>query len=382
MSPVRAWRGGGLAARLFTAQTLTAVVGAGTLWLVAAMVGPPLFREHLHEAAAHVDAETTRHVEEAYVSASAVATGVALLASLLAAVALSAYVSKRIAGPVGRLATAAEAVAVGRYETQVPEPALGLEFAALTASFNAMARRLDAVESTRRRLLADLAHEMRTPVATLDAYLEGLEDGVLTVDASTLAMLRTQTARLARLGDDMAAVSRAEEHQLDLHLLPTAPGSLLEAAMAAVVDRFAEAGVALTRDISPGLPMLRVDVERIAQVLGNLLDNALRHTTVGDEVSVSAHAAPDGRSVELVVRDTGEGIAAEHLPHVFERFYRVDTARDRAHGGSGIGLAIVKALVEAHGGTVIVSSPGAGAGATFIVRLPVTPDSSGQAASG
>jgi signal transduction histidine kinase len=200
--------------------------------------------------------------------------------------------------------------------------------------------------------------------------LEGLEDGVVAVDASTLSMLRTQTARLSRLGDDIAAVSRAEEHQLDLHLLPMAPGPLVEAAVAAAEERFTEAGVGLSADVSADLPVLRVDADRIAQVLGNLLDNALRHTTAGDEVTVTAHAMPEATGVELVVRDTGEGIDAEHLPHLFERFYRVDTARDRAHGGSGIGLAIVKALVEAHGGTVTASSPGVGAGATFTVRLP------------
>ncbi len=368
MSRAGGWRGAGLAARLFTAQTLTAVVSAATLWLVAAMVGPPLFRQHLHEATVHVDAETSRHVEQAYTSASAVAVGVALLASLAAALAVSAYVSRRIAGPVTRLAAAAGAVAAGRYDTHVPEPALGAEFTALTASFNAMAQRLDAVETTRRRLLADLAHEMRTPVSTLDAYLEGLEDGVVSVDAATLTMLRTQTGRLARLADDITAVSRAEEHQLDLHPAPVQPADLVAEAVAAADDRFADAGVTLRKDVGAQLPDLHVDPDRIAQVLGNLLDNALRHTPAGGEVIVTARATPHG--VEVAVRDTGEGIPAEHLPHVFERFYRVDAARDRARGGSGIGLAIVKALVEAHGGAVTASSPGIGHGATFTVTLP------------
>lgn len=360
----------GLAARLFTAQTLTAAVGAATLWLVEASVGPPLFREHLHEARLHVNAAATRHVEEAFVSASAVALAVALIASLAAAVAISGYASRRIAGPVTRLAAAAAAVAGGRYDTQVTEPALGAEFADLTASFNAMARQLGAVETTRRRLLADLAHEMRTPVATLEAYLEALADGVVQVDAETIAVLRAQTARLSRLAEDVTSVSRAQEHQLELHRVPTPVAQLLASAVAAAQDRYRAAAVGLRCEVEPALPEIRVDRERIGQVVGNLLDNALRHTGPGGEVSLTAVADRERGGVEIAVTDTGEGIAAEHLPHVFERFYRVDSARDRGHGGSGIGLTIVQALVEAHGGTVAATSAGPGKGARFSVRLP------------
>jgi signal transduction histidine kinase len=368
--------GRGLATRLFIAQTLVALVGAVTLGLVAAAVGPPIFHTHLHRALGRVNAETSMHVEDAFRSASAVSVSVALLASLVAALAISAYVSRRIAGPVVRLAAAASDVAAGHYAVRVQPPAIGAEFATLTASFNAMAGRLETVEATRRRLLADLGHEMRTPVSTIDAYLEGLEDGVVTVDAATIAMLRSQTSRLARLADDISAISRAEEHQLQLHPQPTTADALITPVLEAFRDRYSERGVTLTTQLQPGLPPLQVDPERIGQVLTNLLDNALRHTPPGGSVTVTARTASAGRpgsapaAVALVVTDTGEGIAAEHLPHVFERFYRVDQARDRAHGGSGIGLAIVKALTEAHGGTVRVASDGPGQGAQFTVCLP------------
>jgi two-component system, OmpR family, sensor histidine kinase BaeS len=363
-------RGRGLATRLFLAQTLVAVVGAATLWLVASAAGPAIFRRHLHRAVGHVDATTSRHVEEAYRSASAVSVSVAMAASLIAALAISAFITRRIAGPVVRLASAAGDVADGHYDVRVAAPAIGTEFTALTDSFNEMATRLESVETTRRRMLADLAHEMRTPVATLDGYLEGLEDGIVTVDEQTLGMLRIQTARLARLTEDITAVSRAEEHQLDLNAHHVRVEQLLDAAVDSLADRYAEHGVTLTLDAQGGLPAVRVDPDRIGQVLTNLLDNALRHTPADGSVTVTARPADNGRAVQVTVADTGAGIPAEHLPHLFERFYRVDRARDRAHGGSGIGLSIAKALVEAHGGTITAASAGQGRGAMFTFTLP------------
>ncbi|MBX6371046.1 MAG: HAMP domain-containing histidine kinase [Acidothermus sp.] len=361
----------GLAARLFIAHLLVVIVAAITLWLVATAVGPPIFHGHLRYVVGRVDPLTSRHVEDAFRSASAISLAVSTVVSLLAAFGISYYVSRRIATPVRRLAVGARALASGKYDVRIDSSGLGAEFSALADSFNAMAARLESVEATRRRLLSDLAHEMRTPVSTIDAYLEGLADGVIPSDIETLSMLRAQTARLARLADDLTAVSRAEEHQLELRLVPANPAELIATAVAAVRERAVRAGIELTTEIAPGLPRVRVDTERFAQVLGNLLDNALRHTPGGGMISVRAE--PAGRGVRFVVADTGEGIAPEHLPHVFERFYRIDRARDRAHGGSGIGLAIVKALVEAQGGMVTAESGGPGHGATFAVTLPAAP---------
>jgi two-component system sensor histidine kinase BaeS len=366
-----------LAARLFAAQTLVAVAGAATLWVVAAVIGPAIFQSHLDQAqVAQVSADTARHVDEAFRSASAVSIGVALLASLVAALAISAFATRRIAGPVVRLADAAGDVAAGRFDVRVPDPALGSEFADLAASFNGMAQRLQAVETTRRRLLADLAHEMRTPLATLDAYLEAIEDGVAVMNPETVALLQAQTARLGRLTEDVTAVSRAEEGQHDLHPQVLPADQVIGRAAAAARERFDAKGVTLATDTAPRSGRVAADPERMDQVLGNLLDNALRHTPAGGTVTLAAHhgGAAEHGGVEFVVTDSGDGIPAEHLAHVFERFYRVDRARDRAHGGSGIGLAIAKALVEAHGGTVTASSAGLGHGAVFTVRLPAIRD--------
>lgn len=364
----------GLSARLLAAQLLVVVTAIVTAGVVAAAFGPELFRSHLGQVT-HADspAQTTDHAEQAFRDAGVISLGVALVAALVVALAVSAYVTRRITRSVAALAAASSQVAAGHYDVTVPAPALGSEFDTLAASFGAMAGQLRAVEATRRRLLGDLAHEMRTPVATLDGYLEAFEDGVARPDPETTAMLRTQTRRLARLAEDVAAVSRAEEHQLDLHPIEVAVAGLVETAAATVADRYADKQVRLATYVADELPDVRVDPDRLGQVVGNLLDNALRHTPPGGEVTIAAGSDVDAAGeprVTLSVTDSGDGIPAEHLAHLFERFYRVDDARDRAHGGSGVGLAITKALVEAHGGRITVESAGVGHGARFTVVLP------------
>ncbi|MDQ1484031.1 MAG: two-component system, OmpR family, sensor histidine kinase BaeS, partial [Actinomycetota bacterium] len=206
--------------------------------------------------------------------------------------------------------------------------------------------------------------------ATLEAYLEALEDGVATLDAGTAQLLRSQTRRLTRLSEDIGTVSRTEEGQVRLELRTVRPESLIAAAIDTVAESYQANGVHLVADITGGLPELSLDPELMGQVLGNLLDNALRHTPSGGTVTIAASTSGRTGGVALSVTDSGDGIPAEHLPKIFERFYRVDAARDQAHGGSGIGLAITKALVEAHGGQITGSSPGTGHGSTFRIVLP------------
>ena len=365
----------GLAGRLFAAQTLVVLVGAVTLGLVAAAIGPAIFRDHLYRASMQVDGEAARHVEEAYTSAGALSFGVALLAALAAALAVSAYVARRVAQPVRQLAAAAVDVADGRYGTRVVPPGIGREFATVALAFNTMAARLDEMEATRRRLLADLGHELRTPVATIEAYVEAAEDGVSVADEDTWSVLRAQTRRLRRLAEDIAAVSLAEEHRLDLNRRRLAAENLLVTAVLAAQSRFIAKGVGLRRRVDGDVGDVDVDPERMGQLLGNLLDNALRHTAAGGTVTVAVER--DATGVRFTVADTGDGIASEHLPHVFERFYRADRARDRDRGGSGIGLAIARAIVIEHGGQITAASAGPGAGATFTIVLP-PPDRSSK----
>jgi two-component system sensor histidine kinase BaeS len=367
---VPAPRGAGLAGRLLLAQMLVLLTGMVTAWLVAANVGPSLFHDHLARAAVGATSAQITHTEEAYRSANTLSLLVALGAALLVALAVSVYQTHRIGRSVATIAAAASDVAAGHYGVTVPRFGLGPEFDALASGFNQMAGRLGSVERTRLRLLADLGHEMRTPLATIEAYLEALEDGVATLDPETVQLLRSQTRRLARLSEDIGAVSRTDEGQVRLEIRTVRPESLVSAAVEAVTEAYETKGVGLVAEVASGLPELSVDPGRIGQVLGNLLDNALRHTPAGGMVTISATESRQSGGVTLSVADTGEGIPAEHLPHVCERFYRVDAARDRAHGGSGIGLAIAKALVEAHGGRLTAASPGTGHGSTLRVDLP------------
>lgn len=367
MTPQRR-RPGGLSGRLFLAQLLVIVAGAGTLLVVAFAIGPGIFHHHVQEALGFVPADVSRHLDHAFDQATFLALGIAVAASFATAVAIGLLVTRRVVAPVRELAAAADALAAGDDSIRVTEHGVD-ELAAVARAFNRMAAELAATEARRRSLLADIAHELRTPLATLDGYLEGLADGVVAPDAEAWDALRTESRRLGRLVDDLRTVSLAEERQLDLHRLPAAPAEIVAAAAASVRLACEAKGIALAADVAPGLPDVNVDRDRIAEVLGILLDNAHRHTPAGGEITVAARPAAEAPGVEFSVADTGAGIAAEHLSRVFERFYRVDPARSRALGGSGIGLAIAKAIVEAHGGTIRAESAGAGAGTRVAIRI-------------
>jgi two-component system sensor histidine kinase BaeS len=359
----------GIGVRLLLAQSLVVVAGAATTWIVAVVVGPPLFREHLHRAGVPAMSNEQMHAEEAYTYATAISIAVALAVSALAALVVTWYFSRRVQRSVADVSSAAAAVADGHYDSRVSTPRLGEDFDSLAKAFNQMASRLESVDATRRRLFGDLAHEIRTPVSVLEAYFEAVEDGVKSLDRDTVAMLRDQTHRLVRFSDDVAALAQAEESRASIAPSSVTPGELIETAATAASDRFAAKGVTLTTHVGNDLPALWADPHRLGQVLANLLDNALRHTATGGRVDIAA--AAERGEVAITVTDNGDGILTEHLPHVFERFYRVDAARDRQHGGAGIGLAIAKALVEAHDGRITATSDGPGTGTTFTIVVPV-----------
>ncbi|HRO93989.1 HAMP domain-containing sensor histidine kinase [Citricoccus sp.] len=357
----------GLAARFLLAQLLVVAVSLLAAVVVVMVAGPPIFHEHLVMAGRSEGSAELTHAEQAYREANLIVLAVALSTALVCALLVSAWCSRRIRHPLDRLSAAAQAMAGGRYDTRVPAMGAGTEVEDLAGSFNTMAARLQRTEDTRRRMLSDLAHELRTPVSVLSVYHEALQDGVSRWDEPTGELMGDQLARLTRLVEDINDVSRAEEGRIELDRTTEPVAGLLHAAAEAHREAYTAKGVVLSLDADPGLAV-DVDRQRMGQVLGNLLTNALRHTPPGGQVSLEARQGPSG--IRLRVIDTGEGISPEHLPHIFERFYRGDTARDRDHGGSGVGLAISRALVQAHGGTLTATSAGPGTGATFTIDLP------------
>lgn len=359
----------GLTGKLLLAQVLVIVAGGATLALVALSLAPRLFRDHVRDVLGTLPPGVAQHLDQAFGDAMLIALAIAIGAAALTAATVSFFLSLRVARPLRQLAGAAERISSGGYGERVPVTGSD-ELTALATSFNHMAASLESAELRRRRLLSDLAHELRTPLATIEGYVEGVRDGVVPASAETWAVLEAESNRLRRLVDDLQKVSHAEERQLDLRTRPLPPGALVAAAVRAAGPAYAAKQVQLVPSPDGRLPQLDVDPDRLGEVLANLLDNALRHTPAGGRVEV--RAGRHGDDVELVVEDSGEGIAPEHLPRVFERFYRVDSGRARAQGGSGIGLAIARALVDAHGGTLRAESDGPGTGARFTVVLPAS----------
>jgi two-component system, OmpR family, sensor histidine kinase BaeS len=356
-----------LVRRLFVGQLLVILVGAATLGVVAFLVAPPIFHDHIRRAVGPVSDVVAHHLDRALSETLTLALLLGILAATAAATAVSWLLATRIARPVEQLSRTADALADGRLAARAPRPAGDDELADLTDAFNEMADAIEHTEDTRRRLLADLAHELRTPLATIEAYHEGLVDGVVEVDTATLAVLEEATGRLRRLVEDMSLVSRAEEGQLALELSPLDVRAIVRAAVDAVAPDARERAVELQQHLPDRPLIVDGDRGRLTQVLSNLLRNALEHTPAGGRVTVSVEPVDDRIGIE--VHDTGAGIAADHLSQVFERFFRADPAR-RHVAGSGIGLTISRAIVQGHGGTINAHSDGPGRGATFTVRLP------------
>lgn len=358
-----------LASRLLTGQVLVVFVGAVTPVVVASIVGPRLFLQHLTRAGVD-DTHILGHAEAAFRSSLGYAITIGTIASLIVAGVVSWLIVRRISAPIEALAAAANRVATGDYDIDAPEAFFSRELEELSLEFADMAHRLGHSDRVRTRMLADLAHEVRTPLATLQAYIDGLEDGVVAADAQAWQTMRTQVTRLRRLADDIREVAAADEHALALDLQEMDGCEAVEAAAHAAGPAFAAKGVTLTMHLCDSACPIMADATRMQQVLGNLLANALRHTRAGGSVTITGGCEQDG--FVAAVRDNGEGIPTDQLETVFERFHRVDPARAAADGsGSGLGLTIARGIVSEHGGSLTAASDGPGTGATFTVRLPL-----------
>lgn len=350
-------------ARLTLAFGVVAVITAAAA-LVLALV---YFERRLGALPPDVAAQVDRRLSlaggdfDGFAELSAVAA-VSLAAGLAAALLLARWLT----APLRAVTAAARRVAAGDLDARAAGRAGRDELGRLVADFNAMAASLQALERERAASSAAIAHELRTPLAALTARLQGLHDGVLPYDTGELRRLLRHTSVLHRLVDDLRTLSLADAGQLRLERRVTD----LRATVADAVDAHTAPGTTLT-DVPDRPVLVDIDVGRIIQVLGNILDNAVRHSPDGGAVTVAVHATDTAASV--TVDDTGPGIAAGDRDRVFDRFQQLDPARRTHPTGSGLGLAIVRALVTAHGGHVTIGAAPAG-GARVTIHLPVVPD--------
>jgi len=299
------------------------------------------------------------------------AIGWSTLFGIALALGAGTLVFVRLARPLRALQQAARRIAVGDFRARIPAPEEG-ELGEVARAFNRMADALARAEQQRRQMLADIAHELRTPLGILQGHLEALMDGVLPLDLEQIAQIHDEVRHLARLVEDLRLLTMAEAGQLRLDREPVDLRRLIEETADGIALQASEKGIRLEVRLPGELPPVPADPVRIRQVLMNLLTNAVRYTHAGGEIIVEARDL--GHAVQVSVRDTGVGIAPEDLPHIFDRFYRAGKSRTRSDGGSGLGLAIVKHLVEAHGGRVgVESAPGQGAHFFFTLPREVPP---------
>jgi signal transduction histidine kinase len=289
-----------------------------------------------------------------------------LLAGAIA-ILLAFLLSRRILSPVKALTTATRQFGKGDFSQRVDYKGKG-ELGELANSFNSMADSLENTQRLRRNMVADVAHELRTPLSNLKGYLEAISDGIVQPDEATIHSLNEEAASLSHLVEDLQELSLSDAGELKMTLQPEDISRLVRETVNAINHKASAKGQSLVTDLPGAISPINIDAHRIKQVLYNLLDNAIAHTPKDGRINVTA--CEHDKMVYVSVADTGEGIPAEDLPMIFERFYRVDKSRTRATGGSGLGLTITKRLIEAHGGTIKVESK-PGQGSTFTFSLPV-----------
>lgn len=302
-----------------------------------------------------------RRLNQVVLQAGLFAGGIALILALL--------LSYTLAKPVNQLTAAVKRMEKGDLSQRVPVSGGG-ELATLARGFNQMAGSLQRAEENRQAMTADIAHELRTPLSVQRAQLEALQDGVYPLTAENIQPLLDQNQVLVRLVEDLRTLALADAGELTLEKIPTDLTSLLETLMEQFRPVAEQRQIQMNLDTGRqgGYPKIVLDPGRVSQILGNVLNNALRYTPEGGQIWVSLD--DQGREALIAIRDSGPGISAEALPHVFERFYRADRSRSRSDGGTGLGLAIARQLARAHGGDLTAENAPEG-GAVFSLHLPI-----------
>jgi len=368
--------------KVFLSYVLVVLVGAIILITAASLSVPAAFERHMasmNEIMNNANAmgnnqQMQSELFSQYTTAVYEAVTYAALAALIAAILASFFISRQVVTPMLHMMSLSQRIAEGEYQERLALPGGQQadqtdELGQLALRFNQMADKLEKTETMRRQLIGDVTHELRTPLTAVKGYLEGLMDGVLPADPETYEQIHSEIDRLQRLVNDLQELSRVEAGAFQLNLAPVPPERLIERIQSTLGRQFEDKNIQLVTDVETGLPNLFVDKDRIIQVLTNLAGNALQYTPNGGKVSISVRR--EKSEILFAVKDTGIGISTEQLTFIFNRFYRTDKSRNRASGGSGIGLTIAKALVQAHQGKIWAESNGEGKGSTFSFLIPL-----------
>ena len=314
------------------------------------------------------DTDAKKHITEAFAGSFSLSLVIAMLTSFIIAGLMAWYLMRRIAEPVENLAVFAEALAAGDSTGNLALESSTPEIDRLSVALTVMSSELSKIQNDQARMLRDLAHELRTPIATIGALIDGIEDGVVKGDAHSWNTVRDQLQRLNRLSRDVRDVSHSYDQTLSNQKTPVKPNEIGRSAIAAWATRFDKRGILLEFTTVGEIPLISADPLRIGQVLSNLLENALRHTPKNGVVELIIKSADGG--VSFSIRDNGEGISSHQLPHIFDRLYRGDNARHSGDSGSGLGLTIARSIAESHSGTLTATSKGRGRGSTFTLTIP------------
>lgn len=291
-----------------------------------------------------------------------------LIGATIVSIIVGVLLSRNLSAPLSKVADAARSIGQRNLSQRV-EVRGSQEIREVAKAFNEMASDLQQAEALRQNLLADVAHELRTPITVIQGNLQAILDDVYELDKAEIAHLYDQTRQLTLLVDDLRELAQAEAKQLPMDLIIVDLAELVSDA-AAIYEPIAESTqIKLEIKIPEGVPSIQGDRARLMQCLQNLLNNAFRHTPEGGSVTLSLQE--ELNYLQLTVADSGTGISPEHIPFIFDRFYRTDPTRARETGGTGLGLAISRAIIENHGGEILVESDGKGKGSTFTIRLPL-----------
>lgn len=360
--------------RLMLSHMAVVVVGVITTLIVGNWLAPTFIDRHVRVmegmAGTMMGQSVVADFEQGVLSGFGQTLLVATAASTVAALAVAAFASGRLLRPLEPIRRATRRLADGSYAERVPIPREP-ELAGFATDVNALAAALQETEERRLRLIAEVTHELRTPLATIKGYMEGLVDGVFPATDEVFATVGREAERLERLAADLNELSRSEEGRLDLRLEVLDPGAVATDVAERLRPQFDDQGVTLNVRMEPGL-RVRADRDRLAQVFTNVIGNALTYTPAAGHVEIEGES--HGGDVRVSVTDTGRGLNADQIDAVFERFYRSDRS---APGGTGIGLTIARSIARQHGGDIRASSPGPGEGSTFTVVLPAVQGGAG-----